>query len=177
MVNLLEVYNIIKEEESSFNPNNYIIYCDMDGVLTDFVSRFEYFSGMSPDEYNTQYGDVKFWNLIDKKIGEGFWSGMEWMVDGKQLWTYIKKYNPTLLSAPSNDSTSRLGKKQWVQKHLPKSKLILSKASEKKNYSGKSHILIDDRMDNIQDWRNEGGIGILHTSTTDTIQQLKKLGL
>ena len=177
MINLLEVYNIIKEEENSFNPNNYIIYCDMDGVLTDFSSRFEYFSGMLPDEYVSKYGELKFWDLIDQKIGDGFWSGMEWTQDGKQLWNYIKKYTPILLSAPSDDPSSRLGKKQWVKKHLSKTKLILSKASEKKNYSGNSHILIDDRIDNIQDWKNEGGIGILHTSTKDTIAQLKKLKL
>ena len=39
------------------------------------------------------------------------------------------------------------------------------------------HILIDDRKSNIEEWRANGGIGILHTSATDTISQLKKLGL
>ena len=29
----------------------YKIYCDMDGVLTDFEKRFEHFSGMHPQEY------------------------------------------------------------------------------------------------------------------------------
>jgi hypothetical protein len=102
---------------------------------------------------------------------------MKWMPDGKQLWNYISPYNPTLLSAPSSQSESRLGKKLWVEKHLPEIKLILSKASDKKNYSKPFHILIDDRDSNIEDWRNKGGIGILHTSTFDTIKKLKKLGI
>jgi hypothetical protein len=29
----------------------------------------------------------------------------------------------------------------------------------------------------FDEWRAAGGIGILHTSAADTIQQLKKLGL
>jgi hypothetical protein len=37
--------------------------------------------------------------------------------------------------------------------------------------------LIDDRKDNIQQWIDSGGIGILHTSTASTIKQLEKLGL
>ena len=37
--------------------------------------------------------------------------------------------------------------------------------------------LIDDRKSNIDQWIASGGIGILHTSAADTIQQLKNLGL
>ena len=40
-----------------------------------------------------------------------------------------------------------------------------------------NHILIDDRLSNIEQWRSQGGIGILHTSAVNTIQQLKELGL
>ena len=99
------------------------------------------------------------------------------MSDGKQLWDYISSYNPTLLSAPSQQSESRLGKRLWVKKHLPGIKLILSKASDKKNYSDPFHILIDDRDSNIDDWRSKGGVGILHTSTSNTIKELKKIGI
>ena len=34
-----------------------------------------------------------------------------------------------------------------------------------------------DREKNIKEWRENGGIGILHTSASDTIKQLKELGL
>ena len=37
--------------------------------------------------------------------------------------------------------------------------------------------LIDDMERNIQQWKDKGGIGILHTSAADTIKQLKELGL
>lgn len=148
----------------------------MDGVLCDFDKRFEQFGGMSPREYETKYGTKKFWELIDK-IGEQYWSKMPWTPEGKQLWDYIKQYNPKLLSAPSQDYSSRYGKKLWVQENLPGTKLILSKRENKKDYASGKSILIDDLSKNIDEWQAAGGIGILYVSTGQTINELKKLGL
>ena len=100
------------------------------------------------------------------------------MPDGHQLWDYIKKYNPILLSSPSTSESSRIGKRLWVKKYMPGTKLILAYPDQKANYSGEGKILIDDRLEpNIQMWRNKGGIGIHHKSASDTISQLKELGL
>ena len=54
---------------------------------------------------------------------------------------------------------------------------IFVPASQKQQFSGENQILIDDRVDNIEQWKSKGGIGILHTSASDTIKQLKELGL
>ncbi len=99
------------------------------------------------------------------------------MPDGKQLWDYIKQYNPSLLSAPSKEKSSRIGKRVWVKHNLPGVKLILANAVDKQKFSGENQILIDDREKNIEQWRSKGGIGILHISAADTIKQLKELGL
>jgi hypothetical protein len=50
-------------------------------------------------------------------------------------------------------------------------------STTKHHFSGLNKILIDDRDSIIKDWVLNGGIGILHTSTEDTIEKLKKLGL
>jgi hypothetical protein len=44
-------------------------------------------------------------------------------------------------------------------------------------FANEDKILIDDMEQTIKEWKNAGGIGILHTSAADTISQLKKLGL
>jgi hypothetical protein len=175
---LTDVYKQLKEQEVE-PEQQYKIYCDMDGVLTDFDKRFKNSNPekLSPAQYQTKYGNDKFWQLIDGEIGVKFWVGMPWMPDGKELWSYIEKYNPTLLSAPSKENESRLGKRLWVKNNIPGTKLILSAASKKQNYSGTNKILIDDRPDNIEQWRSKGGIGILHTNTQDTIKQLQAYGL
>ena len=114
--------------------------------------------------------------MITEK-GVGFWVGMPWMVNGKQLWDHIKPYNPKLLSAPSRSNESRLGKRLWVKNNIPGTELILAYAENKKNYADGNNILIDDRPSNIDQWNAAGGIGILFISTAQTIEELKQYGL
>jgi hypothetical protein len=159
------------------NEQTHQIYCDMDGVLVDFDKQFEKASGgISPREYEDKNGKEAFWNVITEK-GVGFWVGMPWMVNGKQLWDHIKPYNPKLLSAPSRSNESRLGKRLWVRNNLPGTELILAYAENKKNYADGNNILIDDRPSNIDQWNAAGGIGILFISTAQTIEELKQYGL
>jgi hypothetical protein len=176
MYKLTDLYKQLKEEEES-TQSPYKIYCDMDGVLTDFDARFIYFGNMDPRAYESKYGKEKFWDLIDRQIGVRFWVGMEWMPEGQKLWDYIKPHNPTLLSAPSRQNESRLGKRLWVKNNVPGTKLVLANAVAKQNYSGKNKILIDDREDNIEQWKSKGGIGILFKSTDQVIDELKQYGL
>ena len=169
---------IAEEEVVSLPSMEYKIFSDMDGVLTDFDASFEKYSdGMPPREYEKKYGKEKFWELIDGKGKVGFWVGMPWMSDAKTYWDYIKDYDTELLSSPSRSSTSRLGKRLWVRNNIPGTKLTLAQAAKKQNYAAPNHILIDDRASNIEQWKSQGGIGILHTSAADTISQLKQLGL
>lgn len=167
----------MREEKEDKGTGGYEIYCDMDGVLCDFDKRFmEFSNGMPPGKYESKFGKKAFWKLISEK-GVGYWVGIPWMLDGKQLWNYIKPYNPSLLSAPSMEESSRLGKRLWVRNNIPGTKLILRSAEQKQEFANPNAILIDDRPSNIEQWRAKGGIGILHTSADETIKQLKELGL
>ena len=79
------------------------------------------------------------------------------------MWDYIKQYKPKLLSAPSFEDSSRVGKHEWVERELYGVPLLLRSAKHKKDFAGPKNVLIDDRLDNIQGWRNAGGIGISFT--------------
>ena len=165
-------YKPLKENQK------YTIYSDMDGVIADFDKRFKEFSnGIAPQNYVDKFGLEAFWDLIDKQVGVRFWTGIDWMPDGKEYWNYIKKYNPKLLSSPSRENESRLGKRIWAKRRMPGTKVILAYSYNKKNYADGNSILIDDMKKNIDQWRAAGGIGILHTSAASTIAQLKELGL
>lgn len=159
---------------------NYKIYCDMDGVLTDFAGRFEYFTGLHPREYEAKYSKKAFWKLINLEIGLVFWSKMRWTPRGRQLWEFLKPYNPELLTSPSSDDSSKLGKNVWVKENLsPQPKVNFRLAKEKHDFACENCILIDDREDTIERWNNAGGIGIHHPENTTNIQpilsQLKRL--
>ena len=164
----------------------YEVFVDMDGVLTDFERRFEQFAGVTPDEYidqkTIQFGKDKaneqFWDLIDKQIGVRFWAGMPWMPEGEKLYKYIKKYKPTILTSPSREESSRIGKGVWIKRNMSGTPYKFGyKASGKAKYAKPNAILIDDRSDNIEAWKAAGGIGILYKSTEQVINELSKLGL
>lgn len=150
----------------------YKYYCDLDGVLVNFNKGYYELTGIKLD--GKFYNDSNFWDPINN-AGRDFWANLEWMPDGKQLWDYIKEHNPKLLSAPSRENSSRVGKFDWVKRELPGVDLILRTMKHKKDFAEPNAILIDDNESNVSDWINAGGIGILHKSTEDTINQLKKL--
>jgi len=154
----------------------YKIYCDMDGVLTDFDSQFKRYTGVSPDTYDKSHSVSEFWAEVEK-AGLAYWVGMEWMPEGKKLWNFIKKYDVEILSAPSRSKLSVIGKQMWVKTMLkPKPKLNLVRASEKQKFANSTSILIDDKVENINQWVSAGGIGILanRDNIDSVIQKLKK---
>jgi hypothetical protein len=169
----------LREEETEYK-----IYVDMDGVVADFDQRFRDLAGMGPKEFEEKYGKNAFWDFIDEGNNKlVFWVGIPPMSDAKQLIDYVSKYNYEMLTAPSLKKQSLMGKGLWMKNQTNKGlfpskpKVNYRNASNKKDFAAPNHILIDDREDTINSWNAAGGIGILHTSAANTINQLKKLGL
>lgn len=192
--------------EYQVKSEGFIIYCDMDGVLTDFAKKFiEYYHQdfrqskeylQDPESYPEipaarSVNDIanvlrKKKYVVTTKAPLSFWADMEWMSDGKTLWNTIKKLNPIILSTPATSDASKQGKRKWVRQHLGNYDVILSDKKHEfinnnkyvpKESIGKNKILIDDTKKNIDKWKAMGGIGILHKSASETIAKLKKLGV
>lgn len=171
--------------EHEFDPNNdkyitntYKVYCDMDGVLTDFEESWKSLnvSDKTFREYEDEKGSPYAFAVLKRAGGIKFWSDMPWKKDGKELWNYIKKYHPTLLTTPAQFDESKEGKEIWIKRELGEDiPFIFSKT--KGEYAKPNRILIDDYQKKIDNWVENGGIGILHKSTEKTIKELKKLGL
>jgi 5'(3')-deoxyribonucleotidase len=179
--------------EEDFNPT-YQIYCDMDGVLTDFENRFvdllrqegrKYYSKevinqvTRPKHFTTLEGETEFWNFIDNHIGLEFWSGMNWMPNGRQLWSFIQPYNPIILTSPSRQNTSRLGKRMWVREHLtPAPPVEFRFGDAKSDFANEKAILIDDKPSNLQAFAAKGGIAleVKDGEIQSVINALKELG-
>lgn len=180
-------------EESDFIPK-YQIYCDMDGVLTDFETRFvtllrkegpKYYSKATiaqvtrPKHFDKIEGTEEFWKFIDQYIGVEFWSKMEWMPNGKALWNFIQPYNPKILTSPSEDNTSRLGKRLWVKDNLVPAPEVLFRFGEaKSDFANENAILIDDKPSNLEAFAAKGGIAleVKDGEIQSVINKLKKLG-
>ena len=184
-----------KEMREKMGGKKPVIFCDMDGVLVDFDEGYKELTGVTTQHADSQ-GKNEFWGLFrdslkNKDIPErSYWANLDWMSDGKQLWDYISPYNPYVLTAPSvnfdipfeerykvENNESMQGKTEWVQRLPNMRKIYFRSAARKADFSGPNKILIDDRKDTIDSWNANGGIGILHTSTANTIKQLQELGL
>lgn len=179
--------------EEDFTPK-YKLYCDMDGVLTDFEKRFvdmlrkegpKYYSKevisqvTRPKHFEALEGAKEFWKFIDQYVGLSFWSEMEWMPNGQELWNFIEPYNPTILTSPSRDNTSRLGKKVWVRNHIPSLPPVEFRfGSAKAQFANENAILIDDKPSNLAAWEAKGGIAleVKDGEIQSVINQLKQLG-
>jgi hypothetical protein len=172
-----------------------VIFCDMDGVLVNFDKGYQDLTGMSTHHVDAQ-GKKEFWKAFRQGLensGESekhYWANLDWQPGGKELWDYIKEYNPYILTAPSVNfdlpydqrynreyNESMQGKLEWVQRLSNMRKIYFASAVNKPKFAGSNKILIDDRKDTIDSWNANGGIGILHTSAENTIKQLKELGL
>jgi hypothetical protein len=185
----------VEKKDEEMREKKYVIFCDMDGVLVDFDEGYKQLTGVTTQHADSQ-GKNEFWGLFrdslkNKDISErSYWANLDWMSDGKQLWDYISPYNPYVLTAPSvnfdipfeerykvENNESMQGKTEWVQRLPNMRKIYFRSAARKADFAGPNKILIDDRKDTIDSWNANGGIGILHTSTANTIKQLQELGL
>jgi len=170
----------------------YKIYCDMDGVLTDFSGDFiklamqigevelserDDVPNNAAARYEKKFGSEAFWSVVERG-GLKFWSNMSWNPGGQKLWKYISKFDVEILSAPSKRvlNTCIKGKRMWVSK-IGNPKIHFRSKEKKREFANENSILIDDLKSNINEWNASGGIGILHKNANSTIMQLKDIGL
>jgi hypothetical protein len=172
---ILEHIGLFEGKDKEFK-----LYVDMDGVLTDFEGDFRNFGkektkGLLSKEYEDKYGTSALWKLIYSG-GLEFWSEMSWIEDGRKLWNYVKKFEPTILTTPAKSKLSKQGKEIWIKRELGKDIPFIF-AKDKYKYADMNSILIDDYDKKINDWINLGdGIGIHHQNAENTIKQLKQFG-
>ena len=153
------------------------IYCDMDGVVADFIAFTTNFLG-------TKFKD-EYWDELPVDL----FLQLPPMPDAHVLWGYIKQFQPFMLPAVPRDSRGPIAKRAWKDKtrwmmknfKLPSSRMRIVLRKNKKNFAmdgrdKRPNILIDDHLGNIREWESAGGIGVHHINANSTINDLKKIG-
>jgi hypothetical protein len=153
------------------------IYCDMDGVIADFVA-------FTTKELGRPFKDA-YWT----DLPENMFYLLPPMPDSTQLWGFIGKYNPNILTAIPRSGRGPISeraaddKKKWVKKHFKVSEnrvYAVSRVDKSKfaidGRDGRPNLLIDDHLKNIDAFKKAGGLGVHHVSARNTIMELKKLG-
>lgn len=152
-----------------------MIFCDMDGVLVDFDESFKSKYG----DYPYNFPKERLWEIVITT--PNYWVDLPKKKDAQKLIDFLEKNNFEILTGLPHYGFDKanIEKRQWIKKHIGSHVCVnccLSK--DKQNYIRTKgvDILIDDREPIIQKWIEAGGIGILHTSADETINQLKKYG-
>ena len=149
----------------------------MDMVLCNFLKGSEEVLGVPFPKADKREKWIKISSTKDS------WANLEWMPGAQRMWTFISRYDAHILSAYSTkDPNSRKGKLAWLKsnaKLTKKSRIHLVLRADKQRFAmtnGKPNLLIDDYIKNIHEWEAKGGIGVHHTSPSNTLAELKRLG-
>ena len=148
----------------------------MDGVIADFNKRYKELYKIEPKEADTYKTFDKFFTMF---IAERQFATLNLMPDAIELINYLRSLKvPTeILSSTSSekrDAEILEQKIDWLNNQNIEFPVNLVPGKRfKRDFSNSNSLLIDDTPQNIDQWRVEGGIGILHTDAITTIGILK----
>lgn len=156
-----------------------MIYIDMDGVVADFKSLIVETTGVDKTT-------PEFWKELSEMQSPYYW--LPTLEGSKKAVNKIKKLakefgltKPQFLTSlpiiTGNLATSHRDKVEWVFDNIGEYQVnVVHDWRLKKNFIFSPYdILIDDSERNCKDWKEAGGIAILHESWDKTILELKRL--
>lgn len=153
-----------------------IVYMDLDEVLVDFIGAACHVHGVTKPELLARWSrgtwgmhgalgitEHEFWTKIHA-VGETFWSGLElkpWAEDLLKLVDNTVGDSWYLVTAPSRHPSSYSGKVQWIKGFFGArfDRYVLTKHKHLLSASGT--VLIDDKSDTCEKFKQYGGQSIL----------------
>ena len=158
-------------------PKISMIYLDMDGVIADFVKRYKELYRMEPKEAEKKKEFNKF---FDEFIATKQFETLDLMPGAMDGLTFLRKHLtvPTqILSSTANEARYDEISKQkliWLNTHgVTFSANFVPGKRHKYKFAGPDKIIIDDTESVINQWKEAGGIGILHKDWVTTLAILK----
>jgi len=157
-------------------PKISCIYLDMDGVIADFNKRYKELYHMNPRDAEKKKEFDKF---FDEFIATGQFATLDLMPDAMKGITFLRKLNvPTqILSSTASEKRNDAIAKQklvWLQTHgITFTPNLVPGKRLKRNFAAPDKIIIDDTEVVIDQWREAGGIGILHKDWPTTVAILQ----
>jgi hypothetical protein len=146
-----------------------VVFCDLDGVLTDFVRPALALHGkpLPMADVRRDFVDQvgipanEFW----APLGRFFWENLPWTDEGVSFFNHLEGLvgaeNLHLLTSPCLTDGCRDGKAAWVMKHLPSYERRLFIGAVKAAIAAPNKLLIDDNGPHVEAFRKAGGRAVL----------------
>jgi len=147
------------------------LFLDMDGVLCNFDKAYRAFDPEKADR--KKFREAVFMHKI--------FEDLEFMPDTQELLNFVAKLegiNIEILTSmgtydAQQGNEARYQKMHWLNKHnIPYKANFVRAKQEKANFAHDRAILVDDSTGCINPFNVKGGHGILHTKSSDSIQQI-----
>ena len=155
----------------------------MDGVLADFEG---WSANVIGPDWKHEINEVPEWGRY--KEYPRLYRDLPMLPNAKELYEECVEYagdqnQVQILTALPNKAKhhfpdAALDKVEWARKHIhPKLRVVFGPMARDKQLHcvTLSDVLIDDMQINIDQWKAKGGIGILHTSVENTLEQLWRI--
>lgn len=149
------------------------LYLDLDGVMADFDAHFPKTFGLD----HRGMADDAMWATINAH--PSYFFDMPMCAGAAQFYRLIKHLSPIILTACPRSNYAHVArqKRAWVRKNLCDTAVILPVMGGRNKplfMHAPGDILIDDFERNIDCWREEGGVGILHQDFGSTMKSLNE---
>jgi len=151
------------------------IYLDLDGVIANFNKKYKEMFGIPP---SVAEKDKKFEPYFNEFIAKQAFANLDLMPDAINLMNYLRKTGIPIeilssTASEKRDADIRPQKMKWLKDHGIEFPVILVPGARlKQQYAEPDALLIDDTSKNIDQWRREGGIGILYTDYVSCVAML-----
>lgn len=160
-----------------------VIALDMDGVIADFDKGLKEIFGIDVASENF---DKKNLYKNTAKHGDIFWKNLPKMPHADEIFEHVSKYHDFFILTAYMTSGKKeciAGKKEWLKSNFGlitnDSNFICCHSANKGQYTNhkgfkKDHLLIDDRIKNIINFKENGGLTIHyhHEDHDNAMQQL-----
>lgn len=166
---------VIRAEAWLRHPQIKNIFLDVDEVLADWLGATFNLLGIERVEADAKWSAMDprpwdvftalgvsgnaMWRAIDN-AGAKFWADVEPFAHARQLLQVCNEFAPTtLLTSPSKHPSSYAGKAEWIAKHFPGQSHLIGSCKER--CASPTALLIDDRAESCEKFREHGGHAIL----------------
>jgi hypothetical protein len=147
------------------------LFLDLDGVLADFDAGVRAVTGKRPEDLPLK----TMWAALSR--APRFFETLDMMHDAAALWRFCAPHHPTILTGLPLGTWAPDQKKRWVARvlgaHVP---VVTCMSREKPRWSGRGHVLVDDRESARAGWERRGGSFVRHVSAARSIAALRGLG-